>query len=111
MDVAYPPGNRPLFDALAPGHLLVSELPPGAHPTRIRFLARNRLIAALSAGDRRGRGGAAVGGPEHGRLGGGLLRPLMAVPGPVHSGASVAPHLMVRNGQAVLVTGRRRCWN
>jgi DNA processing protein len=32
-------------------------------------------------------------------------RPLMAVPGPVHSAASVAPHLMIRSGQAVLVTG------
>ena len=32
-------------------------------------------------------------------------RPLMAVPGPVHSAASAAPHLMVRSGQAVLVTG------
>ena len=29
----------------------------------------------------------------------------MAVPGPVHSRASTAPHLMIRNGQATLVTG------
>jgi DNA processing protein len=28
----------------------------------------------------------------------------MAVPGPVYSGASTAPHMMIRNGQAVLVT-------
>ena len=28
----------------------------------------------------------------------------MAVPGPVHSRSSVGPHLMIRNGQAVLVT-------
>ncbi len=28
----------------------------------------------------------------------------MAVPGPVYSRASTAPHLMIRNGQAVLVT-------
>lgn len=33
-----------------------------------------------------------------------LNRPLMAVPGPVHSAASAGPHLMVRSGQAVLVT-------
>ena len=28
----------------------------------------------------------------------------MAVPGPIYSRASTAPHLMIRNGQAVLVT-------
>ena len=32
-------------------------------------------------------------------------RQLMAVPGPVHSTMSAAPHLMIRNGQATLVTG------
>ena len=31
-------------------------------------------------------------------------RPLMAVPGSVYSRASSAPHLMIRSGQAVLVT-------
>ena len=104
VDVAYPPGNGPLFDAVARDHLLVSELPPGAHPTRIRFLARNRLIAALSRGTvvveaalRSGARNTAGWALE-------LQRPLMAVPGPVHSRASAAPHLMIRNGQAVLVS-------
>jgi len=50
VDVAYPPGHASLFDALFKEQLLVSELPPGAHPTRVRFLARNRLIAAMSRG-------------------------------------------------------------
>jgi DNA processing protein len=104
VDVAYPPGNTPLFDAVARDHLLVSELPPGAHPTRIRFLARNRLIAALSRGTvvveaalRSGARNTAGWALE-------CQRPLMAVPGPVHSRASTAPHLMIRNGQATLVT-------
>jgi DNA processing protein len=104
VDVAYPPGNTPLFDAVGRDHLLVSELPPGAHPTRIRFLARNRLIAALSRGTvvveaamRSGARNTAGWALE-------CQRPLMAVPGPVHSRASTAPHLMIRNGQATLVT-------
>ncbi|MFL6026966.1 MAG: DNA-processing protein DprA [Friedmanniella sp.] len=104
VDVAYPPGNTPLFDAVGRDHLLVSELPPGAHPTRIRFLARNRLIAALSRGTvvveaalRSGARNTASWALE-------CQRPLMAVPGPVHSRASTAPHLMIRNGQATLVT-------
>ena len=104
VDVAYPPGNTPLFEAVAKEHLVVSELPPGAHPTRVRFLARNRLIAALSRGTvvveaalRSGARNTAGWALECGR-------PLMAVPGPVHSRASTAPHLMIRNGQATLVT-------
>ena len=104
VDVAYPPGNTPLFEAVAREHLVVSELPPGAHPTRIRFLARNRLIAALARGTvvveaalRSGARNTAGWALE-------CQRPLMAVPGPVHSRASTAPHLMIRNGQATLVT-------
>ncbi|GAA1822992.1 DNA-processing protein DprA [Microlunatus capsulatus] len=104
VDVAYPPGNTPLFEAVARDHLVVSELPPGAHPTRVRFLARNRLIAALAQGTvvveaalRSGARNTAGWALECGR-------PLMAVPGPVHSRASTAPHLMIRNGQATLVT-------
>ena len=105
VDVSYPAGNGPLFDTLGKDRLLVSELPPGAHPTRVRFLARNRLIAALSLGTvvveaalRSGARNTASWAIE-------CHRQLMAVPGPVHSTMSAAPHLMIRNGQATLVTG------
>jgi DNA processing protein len=104
VDVAYPPGNQRLFASLAKDHLLVSELPPGAHPTRVRFLARNRLIAALSRGTvvveaalRSGARNTATWALE-------CSRQLMAVPGPVHSAMSAGPHLMIRSGQATLVT-------
>ena len=46
LDLPYPSGHRPLFDRIATTGVLVSELAPGEHPTRVRFLARNRLIAA-----------------------------------------------------------------
>jgi DNA processing protein len=104
VDVAYPEANAQLFEQIARDHLLVSELPPGAHPTRVRFLARNRLIAALSSATvvveaalRSGARNTAGWALECGR-------PLMAVPGSVYSRASTAPHLMIRSGQAVLVT-------
>jgi DNA processing protein len=104
VDVAYPPANAELFEQIARDHLLVSELPPGAHPTRVRFLARNRLIAAMSSATvvveaalRSGARNTAGWALECGR-------PLMAVPGSVYSRASTAPHLMIRSGQAVLVT-------
>ncbi len=45
----YPRGNGALFDAIVDrGGALVSELPDGTAPLRGRFLARNRVIAALS---------------------------------------------------------------
>jgi DNA processing protein len=104
VDVAYPQANEQLFSQIAREHLLVSELPPGAHPTRVRFLARNRLIAAMSSATvvveaalRSGARNTAGWALECGR-------PLMAVPGSVYSRASTAPHLMIRSGQAVLVT-------
>ena len=104
VDVAYPQANGQLFDQIAREHVLVSELPPGAHPTRVRFLSRNRLIAAMSSATvvveaalRSGARNTAGWALECGR-------PLMAVPGSVYSRASTAPHLMIRSGQAVLVT-------
>jgi DNA processing protein len=104
VDVAYPAGNAALLDWIAKDHVLVSELPPGSTPTRVRFLARNRVIAALSQGTvvveaalRSGARNTATWTLE-------CNRQLMAVPGPVHSAMSAAPHLMVRDGLATLVT-------
>ncbi|MGI3785699.1 MAG: DNA-processing protein DprA, partial [Janthinobacterium lividum] len=104
VDVAYPPGNARIFETLEARHLVVSELPPGSHPTRVRFLARNRLIAALSCGTVVVEAAIRSGARNTAGWAAALNRPLMAVPGPVHSAASVGPHLMVRSGQAVLVT-------
>lgn len=49
LDRPYPMGHRELLDRVADLGLMVSEVPPGAVPTRHRFLARARLMAALSA--------------------------------------------------------------
>ena len=104
VDVPYPSGNTALLTWVAREHLLVSELPPGATPTRVRFLARNRVIAGLSQGTvvveaaiRSGARNTASWALECNRL-------LMAVPGPVHSTMSTGPHLMLREGKASLVT-------
>ena len=104
VDVAYPPAHVALFETLAKDQLLVSELPPGAHPTRVRFLARNRLIAAMSQGTVVVEAALRSGARNTASWALGCGRPLMAVPGSVYSRASTAPHLMIRNGQAVLVT-------
>jgi len=82
----------------------VSELPPGSMPTRHRFLARARLLGALSSSTVVVEAGAWSGSlrvaAEAHRLG----RQIGAVPGPVTSVNSSGPHELVRAGTARLVT-------
>lgn len=98
VDVAYPRGHDRLLRRIAETGLVVSEVPPGSHPTRSRFLVRNRLIAALSQGTvvveaalRSGSLSTAARADE-------LSRPVMVVPGPVTSPASAGCHARLRLG-------------
>jgi DNA processing protein len=107
VDVSYPSGNRRLFDEIAGRGLLVSEWPPGASPTRLRFLWRNRVIAALARGtvvvEMGHRSGARRTCTEAAALG----RYVMAVPGPVTSAVSVGCHALLRAREAECVTSAR----
>ena len=49
VDHPYPAGHAELFADIAARGLVVSEWPPGRRPARMRFLVRNRTIAALPA--------------------------------------------------------------
>ena len=103
-DRAYPAGHAALIDHVAATGLLVSELPPGCAPTRLRFLTRNRLIAGLTGGtvvvEAALRSGALNTANWAARLG----RVLMGVPGPVTSAPSQGVHEMLRTREAQLVT-------
>jgi DNA processing protein len=103
LDQPYPTGHRPLFDRIAERGVLVSELPPGEHPTRVRFLARNRLIAALSPGTVLVEAAVRSGARNTVTWANVLGRIVMAVPGPVTSATSVTPHLLIRDAEAILV--------
>jgi DNA processing protein len=104
VDVAYPRAHDGLLRAIRSVGAVVSELPPGSHPTRLRFLDRNRVIAALGRGtvvvEAAARSGAlnTAGHAEQ------LSRVVMAVPGPVTSSSSAGCHLLVRTLGASLVT-------
>ncbi|WP_432541275.1 DNA-processing protein DprA [Kineococcus sp. SYSU DK002] len=104
VDRSYPAGNAALLARLARTGALVSEVPPGATPTRWRFLERNRLIAALTRGtvvvEAAWRSGALSTADRAERL----LRPVGAVPGPVTSAASAGCHRLLRERGAVCVT-------
>ncbi|WP_367648444.1 DNA-processing protein DprA [Streptomyces sp. CNQ-509] len=103
VDRVYPPGHSELLGRVAEQGLIVAELAPGDHPTRSRFLLRNRVMAALTRGtvvvEAERRSGSLVTARWAQRLG----RPTMGVPGPVTSGLSSGVHELLR-GEAVLVT-------
>lgn len=104
LDRPYPSGHGALFEQILRAGVLVSELPPGEHPTRVRFLARNRLIAAMSRGVVLVEAAARSGARNTVSWASALNRPVMAVPGPVSSATSVTPHRLIRDAEAVLVT-------
>lgn len=104
VDVPYPVGHADLLDAIAAQGVVASEWPPGRNATRLRFLIRNRVIAALASGtlvvEAAQRSGA-LNSARHARD---LGRPLMAVPGPITSDLSAGCHMIVRDWQGMLVT-------
>ncbi len=104
LDQAYPCGHAKLFERITEAGVLVSELPPGEHPTRVRFLARNRLIAAMTGGTVMVEAAVRSGARNTVTWANTLNRVVMAVPGPVTSATSVTPHRLIREAEAVLVT-------
>ncbi|KAA9110754.1 DNA-processing protein DprA [Microbacterium rhizomatis] len=105
LDRPYPAGHTELLARVAKEGLLLSELPPGAAPTKWRFLQRGRLLAALSgtviiaeAGFRSGSLHTAARAIE-------LGRPVGAIPGPLTSAASAGCHRLLRDGLGSIITG------
>jgi DNA processing protein len=104
VDVPYPVGHTELLEAVAAQGVIVSEWPPGRTVSRLRFLVRNRVIAALATGTlvvEAGERSGAVNTARHARD---LGRRLMAVPGPVTSDQSAGCHHIIRDWQGTLVT-------
>lgn len=104
VDTAYPVGHTNLFERIAERGLLVSEWPPGSSPRRHRFLVRNRVIAALTAGTIVVEAAARSGALATARRAHDLGRVLMGVPGPVTSAMSVGVHQLIREREARVVT-------
>lgn len=103
VDRAYPAGHSELLGRVADVGLLVSEVAPGATPTRHRFIARARLMAALSAATVVVEASARSGSMKVAHNAHQLGRAVGAVPGPVTSATSVGPHRLLRSGEARLV--------
>jgi DNA processing protein len=100
LDVVYPRRHESLWRRVADAGVVLSEAPLGTRPTRWRFPARNRLIAALAD---------IVVIVESHATGGSLItarealdrdRPVMAVPGAVRSRASEGTNSLLADGAA-----------
>lgn len=104
VDRAYPAGHQQLFQRIQASGAMVSELPCGAAPTKWRFLARNRLIAALGMATVVVEAGWRSGSLNTAGHAASLGRPLGAVPGPVTSAASAGCHRLLREYDARCVT-------
>ena len=103
VDQFYPSSNADLLRQVIEIGAVISELPPGARPTRWRFLQRNRVIAALGkatlvveAGHRSG----AINTANHALS---IGRPVGCVPGPINQSTSDGCHRLIRDGLAQLV--------
>ncbi|NHN54335.1 DNA-protecting protein DprA [Calidifontibacter sp. DB0510] len=107
VDRSYPAAHAELLEVIRGDGALVSEMPPGAAPQKHRFLARNRLIAALTRGTVVVEAGLRSGSLNTATHAEALARPVGAVPGPVTSAMSAGCHELVREGKAVLVSDAR----
>ena len=95
VDRPYPMGHRELLERVVDLGLMVNEVPPGAMPTRHRFLARARLMAALSAATVVVEAGARSSSLAVAQRAHELGRIVGAVPGPITSATSVGSnHLL-----------------
>lgn len=104
VDDPYPHTNAAIFERMLERGALVSEFAPGNPPQRHRFLIRNRLIAAWSAGtvvvEAKLRSGAIATAGHAAALG----KDVMAVPGPVISPSSQGCHQLIRDGAVLVAT-------
>lgn len=105
VDRPYPAGHRALIDAIAAKGALLAETPCGTAPTKWRFLARNRLIAALADATVVVEAGARSGSLNTAAHAAALGRALGAVPGAITSAASAGCHLIIREFDGALISG------
>jgi DNA processing protein len=104
VDRAYPAAHRELLAYIAETGLVVAEVPLGCAPTKLRFLARNRMIAALSRGTVVVEAAVRSGALNTANWASLLNRTVMGVPGPVTSAPSEGVHELLRTRGAQLVT-------
>lgn len=105
IDRSYPATHATLIQAIGQRGAVLAELPPGTAPTRFRFLARNRLIAALGLATIVVEAATRSGSLLTARLAADLGRAVFAVPGPVTSRQSTGTNQLLCDGATPAVDG------
>ncbi len=103
-DRPYPVGNADLLRTICQDGVVLSEAPPGWSSARHRFLARNRLIAALTRGTVVVEAAVRSGALNTASWAELLGRVVMGVPGPVFNAPSEGVHELIHSGSASLVS-------
>ena len=101
---SYPSANENLFREIEETGLMLSEVMPKVPPIPVRFLIRNRIIAALSAGTVVVEAAFRSGSLRTARDAAEIFRPVMAVPGLVTSPTSEGCHRLIGERGAELIT-------
>jgi DNA protecting protein DprA len=104
IDINYPVGNERLFNEIADNGAIVSEVMPGVPAFPSRFLTRNRIIAALSQSTLVVEAAFRSGSLRTARDAAELMRPVMAIPGPINSPTSEGTHRLIGERAAEIVT-------
>jgi DNA processing protein len=104
IDMPYPSGNSRLFDEICENGAIISEVAPGVPALPHRFLTRNRIIAALSQSTLVVEAAFRSGSLRTARDAAQLLRPVMAIPGPINSPSSEGCHRLIGERAAEIVT-------
>lgn len=98
VDVPMPPQNRRLYtEILRSGGSVVSERSPGDPSYKVRYLERNRIIAAMSAAVVVVQAGARSGATSTANRALDFGVELFAVPGDLRAEASIGVHELLRN--------------
>jgi len=104
VDIIYPSSNRFLYERISHcGGAIISEFPPGQFVLKGLFIARNRIISALSRGVMIVEGAKDSGSLITARYAATQGKDVFAPPNPITSVMSAAPNLLIKQG-AKLVT-------
>lgn len=105
LDRVYPAQHAALARGIAQQGLMVSEYPPGTRPARYRFLARNRLLAALSQGVLVTSAAWRSGALNTASWARDLGKPVMAVPHSSQDVDGAGCHRLIREGATLVTRG------
>ena len=104
IEVAYPKSNQKLFTEMSAHGALISELMPYESAMPSRFLVRNRLIASIAKATLVVEAAYKSGSLRTAHDAAELLRPVMAIPGPINSAMSQGCHRLISERAAELIT-------